>query len=42
MAYRFASEGKILGIKVGRAWRLRKNEIDRWIAEQEQKEGQKK
>ncbi|MDC9700632.1 MAG: helix-turn-helix domain-containing protein [Alphaproteobacteria bacterium] len=26
-AYRFASEGKILGFKVGRVWRFRKNKI---------------
>jgi len=36
-AYRFASEGKVPGFKVGSAWRFRKSEIDRWIAEQEQK-----
>lgn len=42
-AYRFASEGKIPGFKVGSAWRFRKSEIDRWIAEQEQKhDGEKK
>ena len=35
-AYRFASEGKIPGFKVGSAWRFRKSEIDRWIKEQEQ------
>lgn len=34
-AYRFASEGKIPGFKVGGAWRFRKTEIDRWIAAQE-------
>ncbi|QLL43317.1 methylation-associated defense system helix-turn-helix domain-containing protein MAD1 [Sulfitobacter pontiacus] len=37
-AYRFASEGKVPGFKVGSAWRFRKSEIDRWIAEQEQKQ----
>ena len=37
-AYRFASEGKVPGFKVGSAWRFRKSEIDRWISEQEQKE----
>lgn len=42
-AYRFASEGKVPGFKVGSAWRFRKSEIDRWIAEQEQKqEGEQK
>lgn len=30
-AYRFASEGKIPGFKVGSAWRFRKAEIDKWI-----------
>ncbi len=35
-AYRFASEGKVPGFKVGSAWRFRKAEIDRWIAAQEQ------
>ena len=35
--YRFASEGKVPGFKVGSAWRFRKSEIDRWISEQEQK-----
>lgn len=34
-AYRFASEGKVPGFKVGSAWRFRKAEIDRWINEQE-------
>lgn len=34
-AYRFASEGKLPGFKVGGAWRFRKAEIDRWINEQE-------
>ncbi len=37
-AYRFASEGKVPGFKVGSAWRFRKSEINRWIAEQEQKQ----
>ena len=35
-AYRFASEGKVPGFKVGSAWRFRRSEIDRWISEQEQ------
>ena len=35
-AYRFASEGKVPGFKVGSAWRFRKSEIDRWMSEQEQ------
>ena len=33
-AYRFASEGKLPGFKVGSAWRFRKQEIDLWISEQ--------
>lgn len=37
-AYRFVSEGKIPGFKVGSAWRFRKSEIDRWISEQEKQE----
>lgn len=32
--YRFASEGKIAGFKVGSAWRFRKSEIDEWIEKQ--------
>lgn len=38
-AYRFASEGKVPGFKVGSAWRFRKSEIDRWISDQEQRNG---
>ena len=34
-AYRFASEGKVPGFKVGSAWRFRKKEIDSWISNQE-------
>lgn len=33
-AYRFASEGKLPGFKVGSAWRFRKGEIDQWIEKQ--------
>jgi excisionase family DNA binding protein len=42
-AYRFASEGKVPGFKIGSAWRFRRSEITRWITEQEQKreKGQK-
>ncbi|WP_113102180.1 methylation-associated defense system helix-turn-helix domain-containing protein MAD1 [Hyphomicrobiales bacterium] len=36
-AYRFVSEGRIPGFKVGGSWRFRRSEIERWIAEQEQK-----
>ncbi len=35
-AYRLAAEGKIPAFKVGGAWRCRKAEIDRWIAEQQE------
>lgn len=35
-AYRFALEKKVPGFKVGTAWRFRKSEVDRWIAQQEQ------
>ena len=34
-AYRFASDKKIPGFKVGNAWRFRKSEIDDWIKKQE-------
>ena len=33
-AYRFASEGKVPGFKVGGAWRFKKEEIDAWIKHQ--------
>jgi len=36
-AYRFVSEGRIPGFKVGGSWRFRRSEIERWITEQEQK-----
>ncbi|HRK98641.1 MAG TPA: helix-turn-helix domain-containing protein [Alphaproteobacteria bacterium] len=32
--YRYASEGKIPGFKVGGAWRFRKSEIDKWTVDQ--------
>jgi excisionase family DNA binding protein len=32
--YRLAQQGKIPGGKVGRAWRFRRETIDRWLAEQ--------
>jgi len=32
--YRFASEEKIPGFKVGGTWRFRKSEIDQWTKEQ--------
>lgn len=33
-AYRFVSEGKVPGFKVGSAWRFKKAEIDAWIKRQ--------
>lgn len=33
-AYRFASEGKVPGFKVGSAWRFKKSQIDEWIEKQ--------
>ncbi|WP_417832563.1 helix-turn-helix domain-containing protein [Terasakiella sp.] len=36
-AYALVAQGKILGFKVGGAWRFRRNEIDKWITEQELK-----
>ena len=33
-AYRFASEGKVPGFKVGSALRFRKSEIDEWMKRQ--------
>ena len=33
-AYRFASEGKVPGFKVGSAWRFKKTEVDAWIINQ--------
>lgn len=35
-AYRFASEKKIPGFKVGNVWRFRKSEVDKWIKSQEE------
>jgi excisionase family DNA binding protein len=34
-AYKLASEGKLPGFKVGGVWRFRKEEIARWISQQE-------
>lgn len=33
-AYRFVSEGRIPGFKIGGSWRFRKSEIDQWTKEQ--------
>ena len=40
-AYRFASEKKIPGFKVGNAWRFKKREIDLWIEQQSRSTGEK-
>lgn len=32
-AYRLTSSGKIPAFKVGRQWRFKKDDIDRWIQE---------
>lgn len=33
--YGYAREGKIPAIKIGAAWRFRREEIDRWLDEQQ-------
>lgn len=33
--YRFASDKKVPGFKVGGAWRFRKSKVDNWIKKQE-------
>ena len=33
-AYRFASGGKISGLKVGGAWRFRRSEVETWFDRQ--------
>jgi excisionase family DNA binding protein len=35
--YKHAQEGKIPGFKVGSKWRFKKETIDEWIKEQENK-----
>ena len=37
-AYRLAAEGKIPGFKVGGSWRFRRDEIEKWIKEQTDRE----
>lgn len=37
--YKHAKAGKLPAFKVGANWRFKKATIDRWIAEQEGKEG---
>lgn len=41
IAYRFASEKKIPGFKVGNAWRFKKRGIDLWIEQQSRSTGEK-
>ena len=36
-AYRFASEGKLPGFKVGGSWRFKRVDLERWIEEQKDK-----
>jgi len=36
--YKHAKAGKLPGFKVGANWRFKKTTVDRWIAEQEDKE----
>ncbi|MEX0774198.1 MAG: helix-turn-helix domain-containing protein [Phycisphaeraceae bacterium] len=31
--YKLCAEGKVPGIKVGRHWRFRKDNIDNWLGE---------
>lgn len=33
-AYRFAAEGKVPGFRVGNTWRFKKEEIEKWITAQ--------
>ncbi len=37
--YKLAQEGKVPGQKVGRHWRFRKEAIDRWLDETEERRG---
>ena len=40
-AYRLAAAGELPGFKVGGSWRFRHGEIEKWIASQSQKQGNK-
>ena len=33
-AYRLASEGKLPGFKVGGSWRIKKDDLEKWIESQ--------
>ena len=37
-AYKLAAAGKLPGFKVGGSWRFKREDIDRWIEEQKNKE----
>lgn len=37
--YKLAQEGKLPGQKVGKHWRFRKEAIDRWLEENNRKDG---
>ena len=37
--YKLAQDGKVPGQKVGKHWRFRKEAIDRWLDEREQRNG---
>ncbi|MCU7846935.1 MAG: helix-turn-helix domain-containing protein [Candidatus Thiodiazotropha sp. (ex Lucinoma kastoroae)] len=37
-AYRLAAEGKLPGFKVGGSWRFQESDIEKWIAEQKNKQ----
>jgi excisionase family DNA binding protein len=40
-AYKLAAAGKLPGFKVGGSWRFRKEDIESWIEQQKNKEGEK-
>ena len=37
-AYRLAAEGKLPGFKVGGSWRFKESDIEKWIADQKNKQ----
>ena len=39
-AYKLAARGEIPGFKVGGSWRFERNEIERWIKRQTEKQRQ--
>ncbi|MEQ3636469.1 helix-turn-helix domain-containing protein [Alcanivorax sp.] len=38
-AYRLAADGKLPGFKVGGAWRFRREDMERWIADKKKEAG---